>query len=135
MQKRPTTRVKRPTNALQQVKRLTNACKRDVSMPSDTKFLVSLSDTKYEPSRSLRSIRLGGWRCLRGHVNALCCALRQGEEKIKKRGGKVLTSVSKNTSILVVADIFDTTSKIQKAKEFNIPIYLKEEFLTKFNLN
>ena len=57
------------------------------------------------------------------------------EEKIKKRGGKVLTSVSKNTSILVVADIFDTTSKIQKAKEFKIPIYLKEEFLTKFNLN
>jgi len=56
------------------------------------------------------------------------------EQKIKERGGKVLTSVSKNTSILVVDDIHTGSSKAQKAKELDIPIYEKEEFLIKFNL-
>ena len=56
------------------------------------------------------------------------------EQKIKEVGGKVLTSISKNTSILVVDDINTRSSKAQKAKELNIPIYEKDEFLKKFNL-
>jgi len=56
------------------------------------------------------------------------------EQKIKERGGKILTSVSKNTSILVVDDIHTGSSKAQKARDLNIPIYEKEEFLKKFNL-
>ena len=55
------------------------------------------------------------------------------EEKIKKRGGKVVTSVSKNTTILVVADIYETSAKIKKAKELGIDIYEKEEFIKRFN--
>ena len=55
------------------------------------------------------------------------------EEKIKKRGGKVVTSVSKNTTLLVVADINDKSSKIQKARELGIDIYEKEDFIKVFN--
>lgn len=55
------------------------------------------------------------------------------EEKIKKRGGKVVTSVSKNTTLLVVADIYETSAKIKKAKELGIDIYEKEEFIKSFN--
>jgi DNA ligase (NAD+) len=56
------------------------------------------------------------------------------EEKIKKRGGKVVTSVSKNTTLLVVADIYETSAKIKKAKELGIDIYEKEEFIKRFNI-
>jgi len=55
------------------------------------------------------------------------------EEKIKKRGGKIVTSVSKNTTILVVADIYETSAKIKKAKELGIDIYEKEQFIKTFN--
>ena len=57
------------------------------------------------------------------------------EEKIKKRGGKIVTSVSKNTSILVVADIKSSGAKIEKARELGIDIYDKEEFIRVFNFN
>lgn len=50
------------------------------------------------------------------------------EEKIVENGGKVTTSVSKNTSIVIVADKDNSSSKIQKARDLNIPIYTKEEF-------
>jgi NAD-dependent DNA ligase len=54
------------------------------------------------------------------------------EDEIKKRGGKVTTSVSKNTSMLVVADKSVSSSKIDKANELNIPIYNLDEFVDEF---
>jgi len=51
------------------------------------------------------------------------------EEEIRRRGGKVTTSVSKNTSLLVVSNLQDQTSKPQKARELGIPILQKEEFV------
>ena len=56
------------------------------------------------------------------------------EEQIKQRGGKVVTSVSKNTTILVVSDKDSSSTKIQKAAEFNIDIYTKDEFIQNYNL-
>lgn len=56
------------------------------------------------------------------------------EEKIKNRGGKTVTSISKNTTVLVVADKFSRSSKTLKATELNIPIYEKEEFMEIFKL-
>lgn len=56
------------------------------------------------------------------------------EEEIKKRGGKVTTSISKNTSILVVSSKEGGSSKIEKAKELNIPIYELSEFREKFGI-
>lgn len=55
------------------------------------------------------------------------------EEEIIKRGGKVTTSVSKNTTIVVVADKSKTSEKIQKAMANSTPIYDKDEFKGIYN--
>lgn len=55
------------------------------------------------------------------------------EEEIKKRGGKVTTTVSKNTSMLVALNKEEGSSKIEKAKELNIPIYEIPEFRRNFD--
>lgn len=53
------------------------------------------------------------------------------QEKIEENGGKVSSSVSKNTDYLVVKDqtvIDDPTEKINKAKELNVIIMTKDKF-------
>jgi len=50
------------------------------------------------------------------------------EDRIKEGGGRVVTSVSKNTTLVVAADPDDNTGKIAKAKELGITIISKEEF-------
>lgn len=54
------------------------------------------------------------------------------KEYIENRGGKVVGSVSKNTSYLINNDITSTSSKNKTAKNLNIPIITEEEFLIKF---
>jgi DNA ligase (NAD+) len=54
------------------------------------------------------------------------------EESIVSRGGEVTTSVSKNTSILVVKDVTETSGKIQKAKELGIVIISIDNFRCEF---
>jgi DNA ligase (NAD+) len=49
------------------------------------------------------------------------------EKKIEKMGGKIVTSISKNTNILIVNDKNDTSGKITKAKSLNITIMDKDE--------
>lgn len=44
------------------------------------------------------------------------------EDKIVKEGGKVTTSVSKNTDFLIVKDLLSTSSKVQKAYSLGIQI-------------
>ena len=60
------------------------------------------------------------------------------ENEIIKRGGKITSSVSTNTSGLIVLNKQSSTGKIKKAEELNVPVYLKEEFMNQFinwNLN
>jgi DNA ligase (NAD+) len=55
------------------------------------------------------------------------------ETDIQNKGGSVSTSVSKKTTALIVSDKSDkNTSKFLKANECGVPIYSKEEFLTKY---
>lgn len=54
------------------------------------------------------------------------------EENINIMGGKVTSSVSKNTDFVVVIDKNNTSSKIQKAKKLKIPIIEKTEFIEKY---
>jgi DNA ligase (NAD+) len=56
------------------------------------------------------------------------------EKDIISRGGKITTSVSKNTTALIVKskDSEKTTSKFQKAEELGIPIFEKDYFIKKF---
>lgn len=50
------------------------------------------------------------------------------EKYIEQNEGSVSTSISKNTSYLVVVDKNEASSKIEKAKSLNISIISKEEF-------
>ena len=58
------------------------------------------------------------------------------EEEVTARGGKITTSVSKNTSILVTKSKVDKpTGKIKKALELGVEVISKEEFITKYITN
>lgn len=50
-------------------------------------------------------------------------------EEIKKRGGSVVTSVSKKTSIVIVSDKSNESEKIKKAKELGVKIMDRQEFV------
>jgi DNA ligase (NAD+) len=54
------------------------------------------------------------------------------EASIEAAGGKVSSSVSKNTNIVIVKDKSEDSSKIVKARELGIPIYSIEEVKDKF---
>ena len=54
-------------------------------------------------------------------------------EDVAARGGKVVSSISKNTTLLIVSNKNEqNTDKVKKAKELNIGILSKEEFLKKY---
>lgn len=59
--------------------------------------------------------------------------LIQNREKliniVEKNGGKVSSSISSKTSVLINNDINSSSAKNKKAKELNIPIITEEEFL------
>lgn len=48
------------------------------------------------------------------------------EAYITRMGGFIKTTVSKNTDYLVVADLNDTSSKVDKAKSLGVPIILRD---------
>jgi NAD-dependent DNA ligase len=54
------------------------------------------------------------------------------EENVVERGGKITTTVSRNTTGLIVLDKKENTEKIKKAKDLGIEIYTKEEFKSKY---
>lgn len=56
------------------------------------------------------------------------------KECIEAHGGKVVDTVSKNTTYLVNNDVNSSSSKNQTAKKLGIPILSEQEFLEKFNL-
>lgn len=53
---------------------------------------------------------------------------KQWEERLVKEGHKVVSGVSKNTTILVTKDKENSSSKVKKAKDLSIPILTPEEF-------
>jgi DNA ligase (NAD+) len=56
------------------------------------------------------------------------------EEKIKSVGGKIVSTISKNTDYLVVKNIDTDSSKALKAKELDIPILTISDFNKEFKL-
>lgn len=54
---------------------------------------------------------------------------------IEAKGGKVVDSVSKNTSYLINNDLTSTSGKNKDAQKLNIPIISEEEFFEKFLKN
>lgn len=54
------------------------------------------------------------------------------EEQIKNAGGEVGSGVSKDTFALIVKNKNENTSKIQKATQLGIPLYVQDEFANEF---
>jgi NAD-dependent DNA ligase len=54
------------------------------------------------------------------------------QEKIKEFGAKLGSSVSKNTSFVLVKNIDEDSGKISEAKKLGIPIVTKDDFNKKF---
>ena len=59
---------------------------------------------------------------------------RDGEvqELIKNVGGKLGSSITKNTFVLLVKDVEQDTSKVMEAKQLGIQIMTKDEFVSKY---
>ena len=56
------------------------------------------------------------------------------ETYIEKEGGKLSTSVSSNTNYVLTNDKDSTSSKVTKAKDLGIELFLKDEFIKKFKV-
>jgi len=54
------------------------------------------------------------------------------EDRIRKEGGRVTGSVSRNTTYLIMKDITDIKGKGEKAMELGIPIISKDDFMAKY---
>lgn len=55
------------------------------------------------------------------------------EEQVEARGGKMTTSISKNTSILVVSSLAKNPSgKLKKALDLGIKVIQKEDFIHEY---
>jgi NAD-dependent DNA ligase len=57
------------------------------------------------------------------------------ESIIEDMGGKISSSISKNTNIVITNDPNSTTSKLNKARDLGIPILTLKQFYKKFNIS
>ena len=57
------------------------------------------------------------------------------ESELEKIGAKITNSISKNTNLLVAADIDENSNKINKAIELNVEIMSKEQFYKSIGKN
>lgn len=55
------------------------------------------------------------------------------ENIIQEHGGKIASSVTKNTTGLLVSDLDKSSTKIKKARELGIPVYLEKDFADKWS--
>lgn len=94
------------------------------------KFIKKVPMIKYR--KATRKIKTGKF----SGENIVFSGFRNKEWQnvIENNGGKVTTSVSGNTTILVVKDKTATTSKIQKAKSLGKKVMNINEFAKKFGL-
>lgn len=54
------------------------------------------------------------------------------DNHVVNQGGKISTSVSSKTSFVVTNDVNQSSSKLDKARKFNIAIFTKDQFIEKY---
>lgn len=87
----------------------------------DMSYLISANnETKKGSTMAAQKIVMTGFRS------------KEISDFIESNGGSVVGSVSKNTTLVLTADEPETSSKLEKAQELNIPIMTKSEFIRKF---
>ncbi|MCK5211776.1 NAD-dependent DNA ligase LigA, partial [Candidatus Parcubacteria bacterium] len=84
--------------------------------------VIDVSHLKVSEKKSALS---GKTIVLTGSLTSL--TREQAKAKIRELGGKVSSSVSKNTGMVVVGS--DPGSKLEKAREYNIKVISEEKFL------
>ena len=57
---------------------------------------------------------------------------KEWEQIIESKGGKINTSISSNTNILITSELDNSSSKVLKAKSLNIKIMTKDEFFNQY---
>ena len=83
------------------------------------KYVIYQTDTSIDNSFKGKKFVFTGFRS------------KELEKDIENRGGKISTTISKKTTGLIVLDKDNnTSSKYDKAKLLNIPIYTRDEFTT-----
>lgn len=58
---------------------------------------------------------------------------KEWENIITSKGGKIGTSISSNTTMLITNELDNTSAKVIKAKKLNIQVILKIDFEKMFN--
>ena len=53
-------------------------------------------------------------------------------QTVEDKGGSMVDSVNKNVCVLIVKSQEDSSNKVKKATELNIPVLTVEEFKTKY---
>lgn len=87
--------------------------------------------TYYNPERVFEVDE--GWMTMTGQVVVFSGVRnRELEESIKERGGRVTTSVSKNTTIVVTDDPNSTTGKVNRARELGVQLLTIDELVARF---
>jgi len=100
------------------------------NIPNALEFIESISPYI---TLSKKGIDVNIENNLEGH-KIVMSGFRDAElsNNIEKRNGSIMTSVSKNTTILIVKDNTKETSKIIQARALGISIFSKEEFIEKY---
>jgi len=100
------------------------------NIPNALEFMESISPYI---TLSKKGIDVAVENNLEGH-KIVMSGFRDSElsNNIEKRNGSIMSSVSKNTTILIVKDNTKETSKIMQARALGISIFSKEEFIEKY---
>lgn len=93
-----------------------------INTPSESSIVENEERDEKVPNKPLKNIKI----CFSGFRD------KELEKVIDVNGGKVTTSVSKNTKVLIVKSLDDLSTKINDAKKLGVEILEKEEFLNKY---
>ena len=95
--------------------------------------IINLTNELWEdPSKEKTVMKLDGITfCITGSLQHFKNR-EELKELLESKGGKVVTSVSKNTNFLINNDIHSTSSKNATAKKLCVPIITEEEVISRF---
>lgn len=96
-------------------------------------FRLFLKDLDIEYKNKFKGMKVGN-KFKDMHIVFTGFRNKELEEYVTNEGGKIVGSVSKNTSLVVCADKDESSSKLEKARDLNIKILTKDEFIKKFNI-
>jgi len=96
-------------------------------------FKTFLKDLDIEYQNKYKNLKVGN-KFKDQHIVFTGFRSAELEEYITNEGGKIVGSVSKNTTLVLCADKEEASSKLDKAKTLKIPIMTKDEFIKEYKI-